>query len=66
MHILAAIAEFERERIRERVLAGLQRARSQGRSWAVPARGRPWSASWASLGSPYRSRPIAWACPARR
>src|SRR6266545_3702252 len=25
MHILAAIAEFERERIRERVLAGLQR-----------------------------------------
>lgn len=30
MHILAAIAEFERERIRERVLAGLQRARMQG------------------------------------
>jgi DNA invertase Pin-like site-specific DNA recombinase len=30
MHILGAIAEFERERIRERVLAGLQRARSQG------------------------------------
>ena len=28
MHILGAIAEFERERIRERVLAGLQRARS--------------------------------------
>jgi DNA invertase Pin-like site-specific DNA recombinase len=26
MHILGAIAEFERERIRERVLAGLQRA----------------------------------------
>ena len=31
MHVLGAIAEFERERIRERVLAGLQRARSQGR-----------------------------------
>jgi putative DNA-invertase from lambdoid prophage Rac len=30
MHILGAIAEFERERIRERVLAGLQRARAQG------------------------------------
>jgi hypothetical protein len=28
--ILGAIAEFERERIRERVLAGLQRARAQG------------------------------------
>src|SRR5437867_2267119 len=30
LHILAALAEFERERIRERVLAGLQRARTQG------------------------------------
>jgi DNA invertase Pin-like site-specific DNA recombinase len=30
MHILGAIAEFERERIRARVLAGLQRARVQG------------------------------------
>jgi DNA invertase Pin-like site-specific DNA recombinase len=30
MHILGAIAEFERERIRERVLAGLARARSIG------------------------------------
>ena len=29
MHILGAIAEFERERIRERVMAGLQRARAQ-------------------------------------
>src|SRR5262245_2584813 len=31
LHILAALAEFERERIRERVLAGLQRARAQGK-----------------------------------
>jgi DNA invertase Pin-like site-specific DNA recombinase len=31
MHILAAIAEFERARIAERVRAGLQRARAQGR-----------------------------------
>jgi DNA invertase Pin-like site-specific DNA recombinase len=30
MHILAAIAEFERARIAERVKAGLQRARAQG------------------------------------
>ena len=31
LHILAALAEFERERIRERVMAGLQRARAQGK-----------------------------------
>jgi Enterobacteriaceae phage serine recombinase len=31
MHILGAIAEFERARIAERVKAGLQRARSHGR-----------------------------------
>ena len=31
MHILGAIAEFERERIRERVLAGLARAKANGR-----------------------------------
>ncbi len=31
MHILGAIAEFERARIAERVKAGLQRARAQGR-----------------------------------
>src|SRR5216683_6053656 len=30
LHILGAIAEFERARIAERVKAGLQRARSQG------------------------------------
>ena len=38
MHILAAIAEFERERIRERVMAGLQRARGQGRKLGRPRR----------------------------
>jgi DNA invertase Pin-like site-specific DNA recombinase len=36
MHILGAIAEFERDRIRERVLAGLQRARTQGRRLGRP------------------------------
>ena len=40
MHILGAIAEFERERIRERVLAGLQRARAQGKRLGRP-RTRP-------------------------
>jgi len=38
MHILGAIAEFERERIRERVLAGLARARSQGKRLGRPRR----------------------------
>jgi putative DNA-invertase from lambdoid prophage Rac len=36
LHILAAIAEFERERIRERVLAGLQRAKAQGKRLGRP------------------------------
>src|SRR5256885_15458704 len=40
MHILGAIAEFERERIRERVLAGLQRAKAQGKRLGRP-RSRP-------------------------
>jgi DNA invertase Pin-like site-specific DNA recombinase len=40
MHILAAIAEFEKDRIRERVLAGLQRARAQGKRLGRP-RTRP-------------------------
>jgi DNA invertase Pin-like site-specific DNA recombinase len=38
MHILGAIAEFERERIRERVMAGLQRARAQGKRLGRPPR----------------------------
>src|SRR5438045_7002058 len=36
MHILGAIAEFERERIRERVMAGLHRAKAQGRRLGRP------------------------------
>ena len=36
MQILGAIAEFERERIRERVLASLQRARTQGKRLGRP------------------------------
>jgi DNA invertase Pin-like site-specific DNA recombinase len=36
MHILGAIAEFERARIAERVRAGLQRARAQGKTLGRP------------------------------
>jgi putative DNA-invertase from lambdoid prophage Rac len=36
MQISGAIAEFERERIHERVRAGLQRARTQGRRLGRP------------------------------
>ena len=36
LHVLGAISEFERERIRERVMAGLQRARTQGRRLGRP------------------------------
>jgi len=38
MHILGAIAEFERARIAERVRAGLARAREQGRRLGRPNR----------------------------
>ena len=41
LHILAALAEFERERIRERVKAGLQRARAQGRRLGRPPAAPP-------------------------
>jgi DNA invertase Pin-like site-specific DNA recombinase len=40
LHVLGAIAEFERDRIRERVVAGLQRARMQGKRLGRP-RTRP-------------------------
>ena len=40
LHILGAISQFERERIRERVMAGLQRARAQGKRLGRP-RSRP-------------------------
>jgi len=41
LHILGAIAEFERERIRERILAGIQRAKSHGRRLGRPRREVP-------------------------
>lgn len=36
LHVLGAIAEFERERIRERVRAGIMRARKQGKRLGRP------------------------------
>lgn len=39
--VLAAVAEMERELIRERVKAGMDRARTQGRRIGRPARSRP-------------------------
>ena len=41
MHILGAIAEFERGRIVERVKAGLVRAKAQGRKLGRPERQTP-------------------------
>ena len=38
LHILAALAQFERARIAERVQAGLQRAKRQGRTLGRPQR----------------------------
>jgi DNA invertase Pin-like site-specific DNA recombinase len=35
-HVLAAIAEFERDLIRERVLAGVRRARAHGKHLGTP------------------------------
>jgi DNA invertase Pin-like site-specific DNA recombinase len=35
-HMLAAISEFERDLIRDRVLAGMRRARAQGRQFGRP------------------------------
>ncbi len=41
LHILAALAEFERERIAERVRAGLARLRAEGRQLGRPKRRIP-------------------------
>jgi len=41
IHILGAFAEFERAMIRERTLAGLDRARSQGKTLGRPRKETP-------------------------
>lgn len=41
LHILSAISQFERDRIRERVLAGLARAKTQGKRLGRPRKAAP-------------------------
>jgi DNA invertase Pin-like site-specific DNA recombinase len=57
MHILAAIAEFERSRIAERVKAGLQRARAQGTRLGRP---RKVPATIAVPGGSVRAAAMVW------
>ena len=58
MHILGAIAEFERARIAERVRAGLQRARAQGKRLGRPRRHTP--ATVAASGLTVRQAADLW------
>ena len=55
--LLGSIAQFERERIRERILAGLRRARAQGRRLGRPRRHQ---ALVAPVGGSVRSAALAW------
>jgi DNA invertase Pin-like site-specific DNA recombinase len=57
MHILGAIAEFERARIAERVKAGLRRARNQGKRLGRP---RKASATVAIPGDSVREAARVW------
>ena len=54
LHILSAIAEFERSRIQERVVAGLARAKAQGRKLGRPEREIPVEHIAAVRGLPVR------------
>ena len=58
LHLLAAISQFERERIQERVLAGLARAKAQGRKLGRP-RVRPLSPN-APTGLSVREAAVIW------
>jgi DNA invertase Pin-like site-specific DNA recombinase len=53
LHILAALAEFERERIRERVVAGLARVKSKGQRL-----GRPEKVVSEAILAPVRGLPV--------
>ncbi len=57
LHILAALAQFERERIRERVLAGLQRARAQGTRLGRP---RQYRTAMPVPGGSVRAAALIW------
>ena len=70
MHILGAIAEFERARIQERVRAGLARAKSAGRpAWSTTSRsiqnGSPRSLACLSVGRTAARYPSVHACQRR-
>lgn len=57
LHILSAIAEFERSRIQERVVAGLARAKAQGRKLGRPERDIPDEQLATVRGLPVREAP---------
>jgi DNA invertase Pin-like site-specific DNA recombinase len=57
LHVLAALAEFERERIRERVRAGLARATTQGTRLGRP---RKAPSTIAVPGGSVRAAALAW------
>jgi DNA invertase Pin-like site-specific DNA recombinase len=57
LHVLAALAEFERGRIQERVKAGLQRARAQGTRLGRPRKAR---ATVAIPGGSVRAAAATW------
>jgi DNA invertase Pin-like site-specific DNA recombinase len=50
LHLLAAVAQFERERIVERVKAGLERARTQGKRLGRPRAALPIERLQAAIG----------------
>ena len=54
LHVLSALAQFERERISERVLSGLARARRQGQTLGRPRLEVPSAAIEAVRGMPVR------------
>ena len=58
LHILAALAEFERSRIKERVRAGLARARAHGKRLGRPRVHRP--ANGVPAGLTVRQAAILW------
>jgi DNA invertase Pin-like site-specific DNA recombinase len=72
VHLLAALAEFERELIRERVVAGIQRVQQTGRTKSGKPIGRPVRevdvAEVLELrreGRSWRAIAVALKCPAR-
>jgi len=70
-HLFGALAEFEREVIRERTKAGLSSARARGRTGGRPRRLDKKQAAMAAASSPtataaWRTFAARWACPVQR